>query len=270
VYAVVREIVKPVTEFSGVSYALSLNPEGLQVRHFVTHAWAEGIKAFAAALRQAHVCGGLWICFLANPQTWEPEALSQLLGSNPYMSPFYAALRESIDVIAVRNTRQDMYTRLWCVFELWAATDLLDKDVLVVGMMPRTVDPDLCGFNATCFKEKDTKMLRSAISAKSSPDEVNAYVGSVIFQRPGTVLSSGRSFRHPQSGCASNNEVAPEPEEQCSLALTTLPADTGECTADVLPQLLTALQSTRGAIGKSGVIQAPSGDGSPRIFSSYV
>lgn len=50
VYVVVDEIIKPMTEHSDESYALQLNPLGVPVKHFVTHAWAEGFKQFAQAL----------------------------------------------------------------------------------------------------------------------------------------------------------------------------------------------------------------------------
>jgi len=180
VYTVVNEIIKPMTEKAGCSYALMLNPNGVDAENFVTHAWGEGFKAFVGDLRKANVSGGFWICFLANPQTWEPSELKALLGVNPFMSPFHAALTEASKVVAVRNSNLNMYTRLWCVFELWAANEK-NKEVIVVGPNPESIDPGRTGYNATCFDERDTQMLRQAIDARGKKKRVNMYVGSVMF-----------------------------------------------------------------------------------------
>jgi len=140
VYRVVDEVIKPMTEEHGCSYALMLNPGGIHVSHFITHAWAEGFKAFTRSLRDASITGGLWICFLANPQTWPSSELAMLLGTNPFMSPFYCALRESDNVIAVRNSNMNMYTRLWCVFELWSAF-ASGKPIKTTGPNPDQISP---------------------------------------------------------------------------------------------------------------------------------
>jgi len=183
VYEVVADIIKPMTQEAGCSYALMLNPNGVDVDNFVTHAWGEGFKAFVRELCQANISGGLWVCFVANPQTWEPSELGALLGKNPYMSPFYIALTEATRVVVVRNSNVNMYTRLWCVFELWSAGEK-NKLVKVVGPNPRSINPEETGYNATCSNKCDTIMLRQAIAARGAKERVNMYVGSVIFAAP--------------------------------------------------------------------------------------
>jgi len=180
VYRVVEEIIIPMTRHVECGYALMVNPHGVEVKSFITHAWGESMRAFARALGQANVIGGLWICFLANPQTWEPSELGSLLGMNPYMSPFYTALEKAANVVAVRNSNLNMYTRLWCVFELWSANEA-GKPVSVVGPNPEYIAPDMTGYNATCSSERDTDMLRRAIELSGAKERVGAYVGQVIF-----------------------------------------------------------------------------------------
>lgn len=91
VFEVVDTLFKP----SGaiMSYALQNNPNSTEKAvNFATHMWLEGAKEFYFNISKAHLKGPTWICFLANPQAWEPEFLGQLLGHNPYKSPFAKAL----------------------------------------------------------------------------------------------------------------------------------------------------------------------------------
>merc|ERR1712125_288209 len=107
VYKVVDEVIKPATEAAGVGYALWVNPHGLAVQHFLSHAWAERFKRFSRDIIQwvqqdaAHRDGGLWICFLANPQAWDPYDLNELLGNQAYLSPFVRALDYAQNFIVV-------------------------------------------------------------------------------------------------------------------------------------------------------------------------
>merc|ERR1712061_607062 len=101
-----------------------INKKGLDGDNckFVTHAWSEGVMEFLHELLSCRACKdesrgevSLWICFLANPQTWPTNELKELLGKNPWMSPFHTALCGASEVICVRNPREQMYCRLWCV-----------------------------------------------------------------------------------------------------------------------------------------------------------
>ena len=52
-YAVSEHVIKPVTaRHGGMSFALMLNPEGLECDLFVTHAWAEGVFEFLAKVHR--------------------------------------------------------------------------------------------------------------------------------------------------------------------------------------------------------------------------
>jgi len=178
VYTVVKEIIKPRTQDSDESYALLLNPQGVPVKHFITHAWAEGFKQFARDLLKLNLSGGLWICFLANPQTWHADDLDQLLGANAWMSPFAVALSEADTVIAVRNPNLNMYTRLWCVFELYLAYTR-GKRVEVVGPQAPRLAGEAVGYGAACSVTRDTKRLRAAM--QHCADDVNAWTQMMMF-----------------------------------------------------------------------------------------
>ena len=91
------------TALGKVNQCYALRAPIVPVKFFISHAWAEGFKEFCAALMSSSLDGGLWVCFFANPQTWEREQLDSLLGANPRQSPFALALREAEAVGAGNN-----------------------------------------------------------------------------------------------------------------------------------------------------------------------
>ena len=71
IYAVNEHYIKPVTAAAGkMSWALMMNPDGLDCDLFITHAWQEGVFEFTQKVltswpwRASHA----WCCMLANPQ----------------------------------------------------------------------------------------------------------------------------------------------------------------------------------------------------------
>jgi len=179
-YKVVDELIRPRTAALSCSWALMANPEGVEVTHFVTHAWAEGVKSFCRSVLERIDEGGIWICFLANPQSWTSDDLGQLLGVNPFQSPFFLALSRASEVLVVRNDRVNLYTRLWCVFELWAA-NIEGVPVVTAGSNPPLIDVSAMGYNAVCSSERDTSMLRRAMRSRGSHDDINMWIGRVLF-----------------------------------------------------------------------------------------
>lgn len=178
-YEVVDDIIKP--DHRGCGYALVVNPNGLRVRTFVTHTWGEGFKSFVRELHSARRhsvdLSAIWICFLANPQTWPRADLKSLLG-DPWTSPFAKALAEAKCVVAIRNDRQNLYERLWCVFELFHA-HRQQKRVVPVGKMPASGSLREVGINATCSDKDDKRKLLKAMSGYKQ--EINAWIGQVMF-----------------------------------------------------------------------------------------
>mmetsp|Transcript_42332 Transcript_42332/g.76805 ORF Transcript_42332/g.76805 Transcript_42332/m.76805 type:complete len:526 (+) Transcript_42332:143-1720(+) len=137
IYVVNDKLIKPRTlAAGGMSWSLMLHPQGYPCDIFVTHSWAEGVFEFCAKVMQmwpGPCPHGLYVCFLANPQNGD---ISNLLGDNPYKSPFAIALQQCTRFLVVPNSRTSIYTRLWCVFEIHLAADL-DLEVLL-PRHPRT------------------------------------------------------------------------------------------------------------------------------------
>eukprot|EP00434_Breviolum_minutum_P008978 symbB.v1.2.007909.t1/scaffold494.1/size196131/3 len=112
IYIVNESYIKPVTAAAGkMSWALLMNPEGLDADLFITHAWQEGIfefceKVLASWPTLAHHA---WCCMLANPQNLDIGAMIQ----SPKVSPFAIALQQSKYMLVVPNRHTSVYTRLW-------------------------------------------------------------------------------------------------------------------------------------------------------------
>ena len=98
-----------------------LNPDGLDCHLFVSHAWQEGIFEFLSKVltswpSRAH---NAWCCMLANPQNLNIGSMLQ----SPKTSPFALALQASRYVLVVPNRHQSVYSRLWCGYEAYVASE---------------------------------------------------------------------------------------------------------------------------------------------------
>ncbi|CAK9066506.1 Uncharacterized protein SCF082_LOCUS33844 [Durusdinium trenchii] len=120
IYAVNEHYIKPVTAAAGkMSWALMMNPDGLDCDLFITHAWQEDVFEFTDKVltswpwRANHA----WCCMLANPQNLDIGALLQ----SPSSSPFALALQSSKYMLVVPNRHKSVYTRLWCGYEAYLA-----------------------------------------------------------------------------------------------------------------------------------------------------
>merc|ERR1719401_200425 len=105
------------------------NSEPVRAKHFVTHAWAEPMREFTASIRSAlepmqREEQTLWICMFAVFQTQDPSVIAGQLGRNPWQAPFTRALNSADRFLVVRNSEVNIYTRVWCCWELYCAYTL--------------------------------------------------------------------------------------------------------------------------------------------------
>jgi len=126
VYTTTKEFIKrEARKNDGLSWALMRNPAGLKCEGFASHAWIEGVYEFIEKLlgcwpRQVN---GMYICFLSNPQI----GVQELLNDDLKKSPFHLALKHAKHVIVVPNRFQSIYTRLWCVYEVYYAMQRCER-----------------------------------------------------------------------------------------------------------------------------------------------
>eukprot|EP01038_Epipyxis_sp_PR26KG_P016555 gene16555-22603_t len=125
-YDVVKTIVMPETKGKGVGYSLLKNRNNpLRVRVMISHAWTESYFQFVSAIRESQVEGPYWICAFAiyQPEDIPEVSIAKQLGNDPMRGPFATVLnqKETELMLAVITEQCDIYTRLWCVLEIFVA-----------------------------------------------------------------------------------------------------------------------------------------------------
>lgn len=124
-YDVVSELIVPLTKGGGVGYALSLNAlRPLRATYMISHAWNELYVDFLDALSDVEVAeGAFWVCAMAIYQCEDvPEvSIQRQLGNDVRTGPFSTVLKQADRMIAVLTPAADIYTRMWCVLEIFVA-----------------------------------------------------------------------------------------------------------------------------------------------------
>jgi len=126
---VVDEVIRPFT--AGVAnrgYACLLNKNKLlPAEAFVSHCWDEAFGVFVTSVnevfQQFQKMPNLWICFLALSQSGRLRT-ARRPGLKPAEAPFARVMRRCRTVLLVRNAQNDVYKRLWCMYELHTAHQL--------------------------------------------------------------------------------------------------------------------------------------------------
>lgn len=181
-YDVIKTIIKPKTAGTGLGYALLLNEdEPLRAKFMVSHAWGENYNQFLSALRESNCAGPFWVCAMSICQNNDHEevTIEKQLGPDPKYGPFATVLKQADSMIAIMTQSCDIYTRLWCVYEIYVAISLgipvslhSYKEITGYGgsdKMYSNVVLDSSGtpvesINASCGYEEDTNMITEEIS----------------------------------------------------------------------------------------------------------
>jgi len=121
----VLSTIELLTDGTGMGWALFMNQDKpLQARVMVSHAWDEPICDFVEAIERSGEEGPFWICALSMYQNNDPSkgvTIAEQLGSDPKFGPFATVLRCVDLMLAVLTHVCDIYTRLWCAYELYFA-----------------------------------------------------------------------------------------------------------------------------------------------------
>jgi len=172
------------TSAARTSYSRMVNWQNLrQIDVFVSHCWGENFSAFVdsvvGALEtriHAHEVN-LWICCFALFQNPQYEVVKKQVGTDLMDAPFEKALRFAREFLVVRNAECDMYTRAWCVFEIFRARQL-DLKITVTGPDKFTKENvDILSCRAT--DTDDEAMIKGAIVDANEVDELNQVVTEI-------------------------------------------------------------------------------------------
>jgi len=89
-------------------------------------AWGENFEQFLSALEGCNIEGPFWICALSIYQNEDlPElTIEKQLGPSPATGPFATVLKQAQCMLAIMTESCDIYTRLWCVYEIFIAISM--------------------------------------------------------------------------------------------------------------------------------------------------
>lgn len=194
-YDVKDKIITPDTKGTGKGYALMKNEaKPLRARIMVSHAWLENYDDFLNAIACFSEPGPFWVCAFA---IYQPEDIADLciveqLGSDVMCGPFATVLKQADMMLGVVTSRCNIYTRLWCVFEMNVALEL-NVRVRMVQNFERTeynFSEALLGCSnsavesesAACGSEGDKEMIHEAIAESGGFDKIDIAVEKVRLQ----------------------------------------------------------------------------------------
>eukprot|EP00927_Polykrikos_kofoidii_P068092 TRINITY_DN63489_c0_g1_i1.p1 TRINITY_DN63489_c0_g1~~TRINITY_DN63489_c0_g1_i1.p1 ORF type:complete len:1214 (+),score=137.61 TRINITY_DN63489_c0_g1_i1:164-3805(+) len=123
---VVEQIIKPQTAGQGMGYALFLNfAKPLRARVMISHAWDESYEGVINALAHSGVKGPFWICAMAiyQPEDLPEVTIARQLGPSPRRGPFATVLRQASQMLCLLTELCNIYTRMWCVYEMFVAME---------------------------------------------------------------------------------------------------------------------------------------------------
>jgi hypothetical protein len=222
-YDVVKKIIKPQTKGKGVGYALMKNQKNPQkARVMVCHSWKDNFDEFCSVLEKKKEEGPFWIYAFAmnlNTEATETPSINQ---DDDYHNPATHALLNVLNtckhVLAVVTDSADMYSRLWCLYEMYLATALgvpiiyassSEEDVFSSYKKPiRSLD-------ASCSDQKDKEMIHSKIRNVGGfflidDTVIWAQIKSLIgdIKTCAAVEKNASKFHRPIGSCSVSNAVA--------------------------------------------------------------
>eukprot|EP00933_Yihiella_yeosuensis_P078636 TRINITY_DN9030_c2_g1_i1.p1 TRINITY_DN9030_c2_g1~~TRINITY_DN9030_c2_g1_i1.p1 ORF type:complete len:540 (+),score=90.09 TRINITY_DN9030_c2_g1_i1:208-1620(+) len=182
-YQITNEFVKPWTRNTGNSIALLMNKDKpMKASVMISHAWGECmIEAMAAVLGRASTSQmsldtGVWFCAFAQYQPGDlPGDCGPGVAEQLALDPFACVIGSlpRYGMLVIHTSRVELYSRLWCVYEVNVAQD---KEVICSAAMSMRFVQDmvikersgkvemLVNTNAAeCYSDDDKKMIRDQI-----------------------------------------------------------------------------------------------------------
>merc|ERR1712113_513344 len=128
-------LIKPTTAGRGAGYALFVNLAcPLRIQVMVSHAWDETYDDFLGALASSGDVGPFWVCATAlyQPEDIPEMSLARQLGAEAG-GPLVTVLNNASAVLCVVTPTTNVFTRLWCLFEMFTAVEMR-REVRVAKM----------------------------------------------------------------------------------------------------------------------------------------
>jgi len=176
-HAVVQREIKPRTKDSGCSAAMMMNPSGLRINAYTTHAWDEEFSRFVHTLKMSlDPDDVVWVCSFAIDQNAD---ISEILNVELDDCPFAQALQCAEKHVVIVDSELRLIERAWCLYEiakssqcsiplfLWTCQI---SDIQELGRRVATIDVR----NASATFKKDLDMVQHAIEKGIGHDAMNS------------------------------------------------------------------------------------------------
>jgi len=183
-----EKIIIPVCRETGKPYALAKNPRGLKTEWFICHNWdepfGEFVESISRALRAESNKPNVWICAFGLLQGSE-DAIKAQLAMPLALSPFVRALKSADIFLIVRNSRTDLFNRIWCICEVMYA-----KELNFIPDRTRVCGPDAFSkkigscLDAESYCAEDKIKIKKELFDKQAVRYVDQFVMRVRIMRP--------------------------------------------------------------------------------------
>lgn len=198
-YDLNEKYVKPKTRNSGRCYALHLNADTpITTQVMISHAWGNDVDEFQDAIARSHKLitnsTPVWICLLSLYQTGDDDGdIGPSIKDQLERLPFQQVARylrrqppqQHPNMVVVHTTLEDVYSRLWCIYEVDEATTLkitvkplgslryAEKYIQKLGCYGRFNVRDIAirAEAARCTNPEDEAMIRKYLMDKGSTFE---------------------------------------------------------------------------------------------------
>lgn len=183
-YDVVTSLVKPWTRNTGCGIALRMNPkEVLKAELMVSHSWSECMDQCSEALskfcaRQKNledIAVILWFCAFAQYQSGDDPGdrgptVAEQLALDPFGSVIRTLTSSGLGMVVIQTSLADVYSRLWCVYEIAEAVD--SKAKVSMAYSQRALETRSGSFEemlrartsrASCRDPSDEQMIRQKV-----------------------------------------------------------------------------------------------------------
>ena len=175
------KIIIPVCRETGKSYALTKNPQGLKTEVFVSHSWDEPFGEFVDSINDAfrtkYNKPNVWICAFGLLKGSNDDIQAQL--EMPLaQSPFVRALKSADSYLVVRNSRTDLYSRIWCICEIMFAKKFkfIPNKIQITGPSGFTTTRVSCLDAGSYDPIGKEKIIRELLVTKGARAEIDEYI----------------------------------------------------------------------------------------------
>ncbi|CAB9506496.1 expressed unknown protein [Seminavis robusta] len=181
---VCREIVVPQCARTGKSFALGLNPQGLDIGAYVTHSWDGYFAEFVASIVTAFKCKprkpNLWICSFSLMQSDNDKVIQNQIHTSEGLAqtPFAKAISKAPLFVCIRNSQCCLFGRIWCVAEVFFAKQYgLFPDHTFVSGPNYFAHVHMSCVDARATKTQDKLLiLRTLLQKEGDAEKVDAII----------------------------------------------------------------------------------------------